>query len=208
MSEQKRFDALNQVDKQIILTMIDYLQTREVGAILGEDTFKICTMAGITPALIDPALKKLVRYRFFNYSFDEDSSEYWYTIHEDFYEEAVPFFLAKNPDSSVIPAADRFVSTKDNQPEIDLAIQKLDELKDRIQNSNELRANPEERLALSQEVTALQTALKEPIVRLSSVLNAVNNGILSYLSTHVEDALLNALATAVVDHILKAFGLS
>ena len=209
MSEQKRFDALNQNDKHVILAMIGHLKARDIGAIMGGDAFEICTAAGIIPALIEPALKKLVHNHFFDYSFDEDSMEHWYTIHNDFYDEAIPFFIADKSDSPVIPASDRFVSTKDNQPEIDAATRKLDELKDRIKNSNELKANPEERLALSQEVTALQEALKNPVVRLSSIWNAVkNNGVMIYLSTHGGDAVLKALAVEAVNHIFKAFGWS
>lgn len=209
MPEQKQFDALNQNDKHVILAMIGHLKAREVGAISVVDAFGICTAAGIIPALVDPALKKLVRNNFFDYSFDEDSGEYWYTIHDAFYEEAIPFFIADKSDSPVIPASDRFVSTKDNQPEIDAATRKLDELKERIQISNELKANTEERLALSQEVTALQEALKNPVVRLSSIWNAVkNNGVMIYLSTHGGDAVLNALAVEAVKHIFKAFGWS
>ncbi len=139
-------------------------------------------------------------------------------IHESFIEPALELYLPDNvlshellasTSQKQIPAADRFVSTKDNQSEIDAATRKLDELKERIQNSNELKANTEERLALSQEVTALQDALKNPVVRISSIWNAVkNNGVVAYLSTHGGDAVLNALAIEAVGHILRALQLS
>jgi hypothetical protein len=207
LSEQKRIGTLNVLEKKILLSFIEHTKVHVVGAVLADEMFGIAKEAGAHPALIEPALRILVRNNFLAHGFEDNSSEYWYTIHDDFYPEAVTYYPDESNENSVAPASDRFVSTQDSQPEIEAAIRALDEMSDRIVNSNELIATQDERASLSREVNLLTELLKEPQVRLAPIWSAIKgNGVVIYLATHGGDAVLKALATKALNLILRAFG--
>lgn len=106
-----------------------------------------------------------------------------------------------------IPGSDRFVLRSDNEDTVAAAIKSLTDLSERITVSNEFSADPEERIALSKEITALSALIDQSKIRVASIKNAITgSGILRWLATQATDATIKALATQAISYISKLCG--
>jgi hypothetical protein len=106
-----------------------------------------------------------------------------------------------------VPGSDRFVLRSDNEDAAQSVIKSLTDLSERITISNEFCAEPEERIALSKEITALSVLIGQSKIRVASIKNAiVGSGILRWLATQATDATIKALANQAISYISKLCG--
>lgn len=155
------------------------------------------------------------------YRISDNGNQTEYHLSDEFIDEIYKFAEqeriinreSQNPESdddfrfSPIPASDRFVSRSDNEDAAQSAIQALSELSERIRNSNELTASPEERAALSKEVDGLKEGVAQSKIRVATIWNAITgSGVLRWLAERAADATLNALALDAITHLSKLCG--
>ncbi|MCZ8170155.1 MAG: hypothetical protein O9272_00265 [Brevundimonas sp.] len=99
-----------------------------------------------------------------------------------------------------IPAADRFVTLHDNQPEVQAARSAVNELVERVEGANDLFANDEDRLVAIREVRSLREALAAPRQRFGALWQAAQeSSVISFIAREaaggvVGDVAMKALA--------------
>ena len=102
-----------------------------------------------------------------------------------------------------VPAADRFVSLEDNRHEIQEARRAVDDLASLLKGSNNLFADPEERLYVLREVGLLQSSLSGPTVRLATLWQAtVESGPIRWLAKESASAAVKAAVERAVAALL------
>jgi len=107
-----------------------------------------------------------------------------------------------------IPAADRFVTINHNSLEYRKTVQALDVLTEAVRGSNELFANPDDRLAVSVEISDLKQAISGASVRLSRIWAAAQaSGVLGGLAREASSGAVRAAAALAIGGLLKLVGL-
>jgi hypothetical protein len=125
--------------------------------------------------LLSRTVNKLVEQGFLErvYRNDDDA----FQLSDKFVEEAHRIFSEGSATfRDDIPAADRFVSIGDNQPDVTSAKAALDELSDAIRKTNDpLTTHPEDRIQLSKEVDAIKALISQPRIHVAALYDAVNS---------------------------------
>jgi hypothetical protein len=115
-------------------------------------------------------------------------------------------------EAEAAPASDRFVSFDHNSAPFKEATNALEQLAEAVRGSNELFADPEERLAVAEEVSSIRHLIARASVRIAAVQQA-RNGLLKWLVKAAAGAIvghwalvamtaLGALAAAALSHAL------
>lgn len=107
----------------------------------------------------------------------------------------------------IIPASDRFVSPDHNSKEYIEAQEALKTLVEDVRGSNNLVADPKEKLAIELEIANLKSAFEQPMVRVARFWEATRkNGIVGWLGERVANAIVRASAARALEAICKFFG--
>jgi hypothetical protein len=94
---------------------------------------------------------------------------------------------------------ERFVSIDHTSPAFKETDEALARLEDAVRGSNDLFANPDERLAVISEVQGVRQVIRGKAVRVAAVISAItNNGVIAFLATEFARATIRELATKAI----------
>lgn len=156
---------------------------------------------GVRPILLRPTFEKLCQKNVLllrTVSHFNDDDEQFYELNSEYADAIDEYmeFLTASDERPNVPAADRFVSTQDNQAEVLQAIESIEALAKAISSSNELFANSDERLQVSKEINTLKEIIEQPTIRISALWDATrNNSLLKWLAEQAVSAIVRGAAT-------------
>ena len=202
-----KLEPLRAAERDLVTDYIAYTRMHDYDHVSELMFLDIARERGIPAALRSNMLAKLCRAEIFSIEVNRDLEKI-VKIHPSFAEEAYDYYVDEESDTKVqIPASDRFVSIDHNSAELIEAVNKLVELEERVDFSNEFAADNEQRLAIKQELAGIRELLSGSKVRIASIFAAVSgSGILRWLAAHASDAILSSIAGQTISLLSKAFG--
>jgi hypothetical protein len=113
-----------------------------------------------------------------------------------------------SPLQGAIPASDRFVSRSDNAILFEKAEHELDTLIEAVRTANDLKVTADERLAIISEVEGVRALIKQPVVRIRAIYDAIRaNSLLRWLAAVAGAGIVGDKAVAAVNALLALLGL-
>jgi hypothetical protein len=111
--------------------------------------------------------------------------------------------VATDETDRTAPAADRFVTFDHNSAAFKEADSSLEQLAEAVRGSNELFANPDDRIAVAVEVSSIRTLIGGASVRIAAVQLAIaENGIIQWLAREAASGAVRAAATLAVGALI------
>ncbi|HEY3847963.1 MAG TPA: hypothetical protein VGL95_12710 [Acetobacteraceae bacterium] len=220
------FNTLTRLEQKALLELLKIAVAEEYDRVTSSAIRKM-KMDGVPALFVEGTLEGLAEKNVLERTRTGEDT-YW-ELHRDFAEEAYSLCLELNlivePDVALdspanqrphqdtipgtgigtVPAADRFVSLNHNSPEYTKAEAALDELTEAIRGSNDLFADPDQKLAVLSEMDDLRTRLKGPVVRAASIWYSLQRtGAVGWLATEAGAGLVRDLAVKAF-HALATF---
>jgi len=110
--------------------------------------------------------------------------------------------------SGSIPASDRFVTRSDNIHLFEEAEQELEALTEAIRTANDLKVTADERLAIISEVEGVRALIRQPVVRIRAIYDAIReNSLLKWLAVAAGASVVGDKAVAAFNALLALVGL-
>ncbi len=205
MSSEK-LPELSVLEGTLLIAFVEFADTNALTRIDEANIHTNTSDFKIRPLMLKPTFYNLCEKGILQKVHEEYATYYELNpTYADQIDSFISLWASTNEDQTkvVIPAADRFVSTKDNQIDTSQAVAALDELTEAIRTSNDLTANSEDKLQISREISFLKEVIEQPRLHIAALYDAKVNTTLRWLTEQAFSAIVRQAAVRVMQNLDK-----